>query len=32
MQLAAEDVDDPKYGWRESLEQKEKNGLTALLH
>jgi hypothetical protein len=32
MQLAAEDVSDPKLGWRKSLEQKEKDGLTALLH
>jgi len=32
MDMAAEDVNDPKSGWRKSLEQKEKDGVIALLH
>ena len=31
-ELISEDVNDPKYGWYKSLEQKEKDGYSAIIH
>jgi hypothetical protein len=31
-ELISEDVNDPKYGWYKSLEQKEKDGYSAVIH
>jgi len=32
MELLKEDINDPAHGWYKSLEQKEKDGYSAVIH